>query len=161
MFRINLAFNIKRQAIIDIIQVELGGGLKLQFGYISIQLSCECGIKVFLRDSIVTMEFELFGFQIIDTVVVKVKLIAYDMIVTLYSTNRGLEQNVKKGVEMLTVDIEKIPFFQDGVKRGIEKGIFDTAIVMIEKFNLSIDEIAKELNIKKEELLEYMKQKKK
>ena len=62
---------------------------------------------------------------------------------------------------MLTIDIEKIPFFQDGVKRGIEKGIFDTAIVMIEKFNLSIDEIAKELNIKKEELLEYMKQKKK
>jgi hypothetical protein len=94
----------------------------------------------------------------------------YLEIVTLYSTNRGLEKNVKKGVEMLTVDIEKIPFFQDGVKvgiaqgieRGIEKGKleerFDNAIVMIEKFKLSIDDIVKELNIKKEELLEYMKQ---
>ncbi|MCK4440852.1 MAG: hypothetical protein KAU90_02525 [Sulfurovaceae bacterium] len=84
----------------------------------------------------------------------------YLEIVTLYSTNRGLEENVKQGVEMLTVDIEKIPFFQDGVKVGVEKGIFDTAIIMIEKFNLSIDEIVKVLNIKKEELLEYMKNKK-
>jgi hypothetical protein len=84
----------------------------------------------------------------------------YLEIVTLYSTNRGLEQNVKKGGEMLTVDIEKIPFFQDGMRVGVEKGIFDTAIVMIEKFHLSIDDIVKELNIKKEELVEYMKQKK-
>ena len=46
----------------------------------------------------------------------------YLEIVTLYSTNRGLEQNVKQWVEMLTVDIEKIPFFQDGVEKGkIEK----------------------------------------
>ena len=89
----------------------------------------------------------------------------YLEMVTLYSTNRGLEKEVEKGVEMLTVDIEKTPFYQigveQGVAKGIEKGIFDTAIVMIEKFNLSIDEIVKELNIKKEELLEYMKQKKK
>jgi len=89
----------------------------------------------------------------------------YLEVVTLYSTNRGLEKEVEKGVEMLTVDIEKTPFYQigveQGVAKGIEKGIFDTAIVMIEKFNLSIDEIVKELNIKKEELLEYMKQKKK
>jgi hypothetical protein len=56
---------------------------------------------------------------------------------------------------MLTVDIEKIPFFQDGMRVGVEKGIFDTAIVMIEKFHLSIDDIVKELNIKKEELVEY------
>jgi len=86
----------------------------------------------------------------------------YLEIVTLYSTNRGLEKNVKKGVEMLTVDIEKIPFFQDGVKIGVEQGKleerFNNAIVMIEKFKLSIDDIVKELNIKKEELLEYMKQ---
>jgi hypothetical protein len=30
---------------------------------------------------------------------------------------------------------------------------------MIEKFKISIDDIVKELNIKKEELLEYMKNK--
>jgi predicted transposase YdaD len=96
----------------------------------------------------------------------------YLEMVTLYSTNRGLEKEVEKGVEMLTVDIEKTPFYQigvqtgvaQGIERGIEKGKleerFDNAIVMIEKFKLSIDDIVKELNIKKEELLEYMKQRK-
>ena len=85
-------------------------------------------------------------------------------IVTLYSTNRGLEENVRKGVEMLTVDIEKTPFYQIGVEKGFEKGKleerFENAIVMIDRFKLSIDDIVKELNIKKEELLEYMKNKK-
>ena len=37
---------------------------------------------------------------------------------------------------------------------------FQNAIVMIERFHLSIDAIVKELNIKKEELLEYIKLKK-
>jgi len=92
----------------------------------------------------------------------------YLEMVTLYSTNRGLEENVKQGVEMLTVDIEKIPFFQDGVKLGVAQGIekgkleerFDNAIVMIKDFQLAIDDVVKKLNIKKEELLEYMKEKK-
>jgi hypothetical protein len=44
---------------------------------------------------------------------------------------------------MLAVDIEKIPFYKDG----------------LEKFKLSIDDIVKELNIKKEELLEYINKK--
>ena len=83
----------------------------------------------------------------------------YLEIVTLYSTNRGLEKNVKQGVKMLTVDIEKIPFFQDGVEKGKVEERFDNAILMIEKFKISIDDIVKELNIKKEELLEYMKNK--
>ncbi len=65
---------------------------------------------------------------------------------------------------MLTVDIEKIPFFQDGVKVGVEKGKveerFDNAIVMIKDFQLAIDDVVKKLNIKKEELLEYMQQRK-
>jgi len=81
----------------------------------------------------------------------------YLEIVTLYSTNRGLEENVKQGVEMLTVDIEKIPFFQDGVKIGLKQGIekgkleerFDNAIVMIKDFQLAIDDVVKKLNIKK------------
>jgi hypothetical protein len=88
----------------------------------------------------------------------------YLEIVTLYSTNRGLEENVKKGVEMLTVDIEKIPFFQDGVRIGVEKGAkeatFKNAIIMIKEFQLAIDDVVKKLNIKKDELLEYMKNKK-
>ncbi len=67
---------------------------------------------------------------------------------------------MKKGEKMLSVDIERMPSFSIGMERGEEKGIFDTAIVMINKFNLSIDDIVKELNIKKEELLNYMEQKK-
>ena len=36
-----------------------------------------------------------------------------------------------------------------------------TAIKMIERFNLSVDDVIKELNLKKEELLEYMRKNKK
>ena len=84
--------------------------------------------------------------------------------VTILSTNRDLEQNVKKGAKMLAVDIENIPFYQDGkaigIKEGIQKGIFKTAMKMIERFNLSVDDVVKELNIKKDEFLEYMKKEK-
>jgi hypothetical protein len=61
-------------------------------------------------------------------------------------------------------DITKTPLYElameKGMERGMEKGIFDTAIIIMEKMNYSIDEIVKVLNIKKEELLEYMKKKK-
>jgi hypothetical protein len=87
----------------------------------------------------------------------------YLEIVNLYSTNRGLEENVKQGVKMLTVDIEKTPFYQIGVEKGVEKGKieerFDNAILMIKEFQLAIDDVVQKLNIKKEELLEYMKKK--
>ncbi len=83
----------------------------------------------------------------------------YLEMVTLYSTNRGLEENVKKKVEMLTVDIEKTPFYQIGIEQGKVEERFDNAILMIERFKLSIDDIIEELNIKKEELLEYMSKK--
>jgi len=80
----------------------------------------------------------------------------YLKMVNVYSTNRGLEKEVEKGVEMLTVDIEKTPFYQIGVKNAT----FDNAILMMEKLNHSMDEIVKVLNIKKDELLEYIKKKK-
>ncbi len=48
---------------------------------------------------------------------------------------------------------------QTGMKQGIQTGIFETAVKMIERFNLSIDDVIKELNLKKEELLEYMQKK--
>lgn len=81
----------------------------------------------------------------------------YLKMVNVYSTNRGLEKEVEKGVEMLTIDIEKTPFYKIGAKEAT----FDSAIVMIKDFQLAIDDVVKKLNIKKEELLEYMKQKKK
>ena len=48
---------------------------------------------------------------------------------------------------------------QIGMQQGIQTGIFETAVKMIEKFNLSIDDVIKELNLKKEELVEYMQKK--
>jgi DNA-binding XRE family transcriptional regulator len=81
----------------------------------------------------------------------------YLKMVNIYSTNRGLEKEVEKGMKMLTVDIEKTPLYKIGVEKGREEGIFNTAIKMIERFNLSIDDVIKELNLKKDELLEYMK----
>ena len=43
--------------------------------------------------------------------------------IEILSTNRNLEDNVRKGEEMLTVDIEKMPSFNIGFDRGIQKGI--------------------------------------
>ena len=80
----------------------------------------------------------------------------YLKMVNIYSTNRGLEKEVEKGMKMLTVDIEKTPLYQIGVRNAT----FDNAILMMEKLNHSMDEIVKVLNIKKEELIEYIKNKK-
>ena len=101
--------------------------------------------------------------------------------VNVLSSNRNLKEEVKKGMNnMLKIDITKTPLYElamekgiergmekgmergmeRGLEQGIEKGIFDTAIIMMEKMNHSIDEIVKVLNIKKEELLEYIKNKK-
>jgi len=48
---------------------------------------------------------------------------------------------------------------QRGIETGIQTGIFETAIVMIKDFQIAIDDVVAKLNIKKEELLEYMKKK--
>ena len=48
----------------------------------------------------------------------------------------------------------------EGIQIGMKTGVFETAVKMIERFNLSIDDVIKELNLKKEELLEYMQTKK-
>jgi len=85
-------------------------------------------------------------------------------IVEVLSTNRNLQNNVKQGEEMLTVDIEKMPSFNIGLERGIQQGvqkgklegklegIIETAIKMVKEFNIPVDEVVKKLNIKKEEL---------
>ena len=48
---------------------------------------------------------------------------SYLKMVEILSTNRNLEENVRKGEEMLTVDIEKMPSFNIGFDRGIQKGL--------------------------------------
>ncbi len=88
----------------------------------------------------------------------------YLKMVNVLSTNRKLENEVKKGVEMLSVDMEKTPFYQLGEKRGemrgekkgVEKGILQTAITMIQEFNLSAETVAKKLNISIDELKKHL-----
>jgi predicted transposase YdaD len=91
----------------------------------------------------------------------------YLKMVNVYSTNRGLEKEVEEGVKMLTVDIEKTPFYKIGIERGMERGMergakenaLKNAMIMISDFKLAIDDVVKKLNLKKEELLEYMNKK--
>ena len=83
----------------------------------------------------------------------------YLKMVNVFSTNRNLEKEVKKGVKMLTVDIKKTPFYQIGAEEGAKEATFDNAIAMIENFNHSIDDMVKAFNLKKEELLEYINKK--
>jgi len=84
----------------------------------------------------------------------------YLKMVNVLSTNRNLENEVKKGVDMLSVNMEQTPFYQigekRGIERGIERGIITTAITMIKEFNLSIDIVAKKLNISIDELKKYL-----
>ncbi len=70
---------------------------------------------------------------------------------------------------MLTVDIEKTPFYKIGVekgrkegiekgrKEGIEKGVLLVAKQML-KMNMDIDDIAKVTNLSKEKLYEIKKE---
>jgi len=87
----------------------------------------------------------------------------YLRMVNVLSTNRNLEDEVEKGTEMLSVDIEKTPFYQIGEKRGKEiglsKGILQTAVMMIQEFNLSVEAVAQKLNISIDELRNHLDKK--
>jgi len=51
----------------------------------------------------------------------------YFKMVSILSTNRNLQDEVKKGARMLTIDIKKTPIYElgmeDGIQEGIQKGI--------------------------------------
>jgi len=56
--------------------------------------------------------------------------------------------------------LEELPSYQIGMERGvsqgISQGIISSAIKMITKFKLSIEEVAKELNISIDELRKHL-----
>jgi len=72
-----------------------------------------------------------------------------DKIMTL--AQRWLEEGKQEGIQIGV---------QRGMEQGIQTGIFETAIVMIKDFQIAIDDVVAKLNIKKEELLKYMRDKK-
>jgi len=63
---------------------------------------------------------------------------------------RWLEEGKQEGIQI---------GIQQGIHQGIQTGIFETAIVMIKDFQIAIDDVVAKLNIKKEELIEYMDRK--
>jgi len=57
---------------------------------------------------------------------------------------------------MLIVKLEDTPIYQWEMKQTQ----FKSTMIMIQDFQLAIDDVVNKLNIKKEELVEYMKNKK-
>ena len=65
---------------------------------------------------------------------------------------------------MLAIDIEKIPFYQDGLKKGIQKGIekgkYETLKLSVKAFHsvgYEAKKIAELLHISEDEVCEFLK----
>ena len=52
---------------------------------------------------------------------------------------------------MLTVEIEK-----RGEKRGEKKALLKSAALMIQRYKIPLDDIVRDLGLKKDEIIEYM-----
>ncbi len=62
---------------------------------------------------------------------------------------------------MLTVDIEKIPFYQDGIKEGIDRGIEKGILIVVKqmlKLNVDITIIHQYTNVEIEKIKEIKKE---
>ena len=88
----------------------------------------------------------------------------YFMMLEILSTNRDLKNEVKE-IEMLrSVTYQDLPSweigFEEGIQEGIQKGKFEerkNAIKILYSMGINIDTIAQKFNIKKEEVLNYLK----
>ena len=97
----------------------------------------------------------------------------YMLILETLSGNRDLQKKLKEAEEMLrTTKLEDLPSYQIALERGIERGmtrgmniginkglsqgVLNTAITMINRFKLSIEDVAKELNISIDELKKHL-----
>lgn len=69
----------------------------------------------------------------------------YVSMLEILAHNRNLNLDIKQELEMLDIEIERLPSFLIGEERGIEKGSHDKAISIAQqlfKMNLSVTEIA-------------------
>jgi len=97
----------------------------------------------------------------------------YMLILDTLSTNRDLQDKLKEAEEMLRdIKLEDLPSYQivmergkekwlsqgisQGVSQGISQGVIQTATKMITKFKLSVEDVAKELNISIDELKKHL-----
>ena len=84
------------------------------------------------------------------------------LILETLSTNRDLKAKLEEAEEMLRdIKYEDLPSYEIGMERGLSQGlsqgIIKTAITMIHKFKLSVEDVAKELNISLDELKKHLK----
>jgi len=104
------------------------------------------------------------------------KLGKYMLILETLSTNRDLQNKLKEAEEMLRdIKYEDLPSYEIGMERGfnrgisqgisqglsqgISQGIINTATTMIKEFNLSVEMVAKKLNISIDELKKHLDKK--
>jgi hypothetical protein len=89
----------------------------------------------------------------------------YMLMLETLSDNRDLKNKLEKAEEMLrTVKMEDLPSYSLGYKKAIinekdewvSQGIIDTATTMIKEFNLSVEIVAKKLNISIDELKKHL-----
>ncbi len=81
----------------------------------------------------------------------------YMLMLETLSENRDLKEKLKEAEEMLReIKFEDLPSYEIGFERGIKKGKWksklEDAIIMIEKFNLKVQDVSKELKIPIEEI---------
>jgi len=84
------------------------------------------------------------------------------------SENRDLKEKLEKAEEMLRdIKMEDLPSYSLGYKKAIlnekdawlSQGLIDTAIMMIKEFNLSVEAVAKKLNISIDEIKNHLNKK--
>jgi len=93
------------------------------------------------------------------------KLGKYMLMLETLSDNRDLKTKLKEAEDMLReIKYENLPSYEIGMERGIAQGIsqgitqgiIESATLMIKEFNLSVDIVAKKLNISADKLREYL-----
>jgi len=98
------------------------------------------------------------------------KLGKYMLALEELSTNRNLQNTLEEVERMLRdMNLEELPGYrialergmERGIERGMERGIAQTtiqnAIIMVKKFKLSVEDVAKELNVSLDELKKHLK----
>jgi len=105
---------------------------------------------------------------VVNAILLKLKELSHESeypnflkILNVYSTNRNLENEVEKGVQMLSVDIEKTPFYKIGERKGLEKGLEKGAIIIAKqmlKLGLDKEIVSKATNLSIEKINEIQKE---
>jgi hypothetical protein len=81
------------------------------------------------------------------------------------SQNRDLKNTLKEVENMLrNIELEKLPSYEIGLEKGVEKGRqeekLDSALIMINDFNLPPKEVAKKIDLPLEMILKHLDNKK-